>query len=101
VTSRSVEPVSEALPAAVPKGLPADAEEVQLLSELRSAIRRSAVRPRKVEVGVVLSVALGRERGSVSCGGCQVPLEVDGVPAETVVHLRQPFRLVLDEPAGA
>ena len=71
-----------------------------LLRQLREAIRRSAVRPRRVEVGVALSVALGRERGSVSCGGCQVPLEVDGIPARTVVHLREPFRLVVDEPAA-
>jgi len=69
------------------------------LAELREAIRRSPVRPRRVEVSVALSVALGRERGAVTCGGCQVPLEVDGVPAETVVHLRVPYRLVLDEPS--
>jgi hypothetical protein len=78
---------------------PADA--AALLEELRAAIRRSAVRPRRVEVGVALSVALGRERGAVSCGGCQVPLEVDGIPAETVVNLRGPYRLVVDEPTPA
>jgi hypothetical protein len=72
----------------------------RLLEQLRAAIRASAVRPRRVEVGVALSVALGRERGAVSCGGCQVPLEIDGIPAETNVHLRQPFRLVLEPPAG-
>jgi len=72
----------------------------ELLTELRAAIRRSAVRPRRIEVGVALSVALGRERGSVSCGGCQVPLEIDGIPAETVVHLREPFRLIVDAPAA-
>jgi hypothetical protein len=76
------------------------AEGVELLAELRQAIRRSPIRPRRIEVGVALSVALGRERGSVACGGCQVPLEVDGIPAETNVHLRQPFRLVVDEPAA-
>jgi hypothetical protein len=80
---------------------PTDAEAARLLDELRDAIRRSAVRPSKVEVGIALSVALGRQRGSVSCGGCQVPLEIDGIPAETVVHLREPFRLVLDEPSGS
>jgi hypothetical protein len=78
---------------------PADSEE--LLRALREAIRRSAVRPRRVEVGVALSVALGRGRGWVSCGGCQVPLEVEGIPAETNVHLREPFRLVLDESAAS
>jgi hypothetical protein len=72
-----------------------------LLAELREAIRRSTVRPRRVEVGVALSVALGRERGSLSCGGCQVPLEIDGIPAETNVHLRQPFRLILNGPTSA
>jgi hypothetical protein len=72
----------------------------RLLHELREAIRRSAVRPRKIEVGVALSVALGRQRGSVSCGGCQTPLEFDGIPAETVVHLREPFRLIVDAPAA-
>jgi len=77
------------------------AEGSALLAELREAIRRSAVRPRRVEVGVAVSVALGRERGSVSCGGCQVPLEVDGIPAETVVHLREPFRLIVDGPASS
>jgi len=70
-----------------------------LLSELRAAIERSPVRPRKVEVGIALSVALGRERGAVSCGGCQVPLEVCGIPAETNVHLDRPYRLVVDPPA--
>ncbi len=78
---------------------PTDAQ--QLLHELREAIRASAVRPSRVEVGVALSVALGRERGSVSCGGCQVPLEIDGIPAETNVHLRTPFRLVTDGPVTA
>jgi hypothetical protein len=73
----------------------------ELLRELRDAIRRSAVRPRRVEVGVALSVALGRERGSVSCGGCQVPLEIDGIPAETKIHLREPFRLIVDESSPA
>lgn len=76
----------------------ADPDVPALLRELREAIRRSAVRPRRVEVGIALSVALGRERGSVSCGGCQVPLEVDGIPAETNVHLDRPYRLVLDTP---
>jgi hypothetical protein len=76
------------------------AEGAELLAELREAIRRSGVRPRRIEVGVALSVALGRARGSVSCGGCQVPLEVDGIPAETNVHLRKPFRLVLDDAAA-
>ncbi len=77
------------------------AEADRLLRELRAAIRAAPVRPSRVEVGVTLSVALGRERGAVSCGGCQVPLEVDGIPAQTNVHLRQPFRLVTDGSATA
>ncbi len=76
-------------------------EVPEQLRELREAIRRSSVRPRKVEVGVALSVALGRERGSVSCGGCQVPLEIDGIPAETNVHLRTPFRLIVEPAPGS
>ncbi len=79
---------------------PAPPDTAELLEELREAIRRSEVRPRKVEVSIALSVALGRERGSVSCGGCAVPLEVEGIPAETNVHLQGPFRLVV-EPVGS
>ena len=82
-------------PASVPSAGP------ELLAQLREAIRRSPVRPQRVEVGVALSVALGRERGSVSCGGCQVPLEIDGIPAETNVHLREPFRLIVEGPPTA
>jgi len=82
---------SSAEPEAAPRG------ESELLGELRAAIASAPVRPRRVEVGVALSVALGRARGSVSCGGCQVPLEIDGIPAETNVHLHQPFRLILDD----
>jgi len=76
-----------------------EVDGAELLAELREAIRRAPVRPRRVEVGVAVSVALGRERGSVSCGGCQNPLEVEGIPADTNVHLREPFRLILDGPA--
>ncbi len=71
-----------------------------MLAELEEAVRRSPVRPRAIEVGVALSVALGRARGSVSCGGCQVPLEFDGIPARTNIHLSVPFRLIVDEPAA-
>jgi hypothetical protein len=79
----------------------ADPDGPRLLAELREEIRRSSVRPSRVEVGVAVSVALGRERGSVSCGGCQVPLEVDGIPAETVLHLKAPYHLVRDAPPPA
>lgn len=72
----------------------------RLLAELADAVRRAKARPREIEVGVALSVALGRLRGEVSCGGCQVPLEFEGIPARTNVHLKVPFRLVGDEPAS-
>lgn len=71
-----------------------------LLAELADAVHRAKVRPREIEVGVALSVVLGRLRGSVSCGGCQVPLEFEGIPARTNVHLKVPFRLVGDEAAA-
>lgn len=84
-----------------PAGTTSPGDETEReLAQLREAIRRAPVRPSRVEVGISLSVALGRARGSVSCGGCQVPLEVDGIPAETNVHLRAPFRLIV-EPSGA
>lgn len=75
-------------------------EEDRLLSELREAIRRSPQPPQRIEVGVTLSVALGRRRGSVSCGGCSTPLEFEGIPAETNVRLRAPFRLIVGERSG-
>jgi hypothetical protein len=70
-----------------------------LLEELRVAIR-SAPRPvREIEVGIPLSITLGRMRPATSCGGCSVPLSFEGIPAVTNTGLRSPFRLVL-EPAG-
>lgn len=68
-----------------------------LLAQLGAAVRTSKVRPRAIEVNVAVSVALGRARGSVSCGGCQAPLEFEGIPARTNVHLNVPFRLVVDD----
>jgi hypothetical protein len=65
-----------------------------LLRELSDAIRTAPVKPVEVEVGIALSIALGRQRPSVSCGGCQTPLEVAGVPARTNVQLKVPYRLV-------
>jgi len=65
-----------------------------LLREVAEAIRNAPVRPMEVEVGIALSIALGRQRPSVSCGGCQTPLEVEGIPARTNVQLKTPFRLV-------
>ena len=68
-----------------------------LLRELAAAVD-AADRPVKaIEVGIALSIALGRERPSVSCGGCQVPLAFRGIPAVTSVELKAPFRLVFED----
>jgi hypothetical protein len=72
-----------------------------LLDELRRAVEQAPRRPREIEVGIALSIALGRERPQVSCGGCQNPLEFDGIPARTNASLRIPFRLVFDAPEGS
>jgi hypothetical protein len=74
-------------------------EEDHLLDELRTAVSRAARRPTEIEVGIALSIALGKRRPAVSCGGCQTPLEFDGVPARTNTQLRSPFRLRFDPPA--
>ncbi len=68
----------------------------RLLRELRRAIERAPVRPREIEVGIAVSIALGRQRPAVSCGGCATPLEFDGIPARTNAALKEPFRLVVD-----
>jgi len=72
-----------------------------LLRELRRAVAQAPTRPREIEVGIALSIALGRQRPVVSCGGCQSPLEFDGIPARTNSQLRTPFRLLYGPPAGA
>jgi hypothetical protein len=69
-------------------------EEARLLEQLRQAVASSAERPREIEVGIALSIVLGRQRPSVACGGCSSPLEFDGIPARTEPHLTTPFRLV-------
>jgi hypothetical protein len=71
-----------------------------LLEELRAAIRSSPRPVREIEVGIPLSIALGRLRPAASCGGCSVPLSFEGIPAVTNAALRSPFRLVLD-PRGS
>lgn len=71
-----------------------DAEERRLLEELERAVRASPRPVREIEVGIPLSIALGRRRPAVSCGGCQTPLEFDGIPARTNARLGAPFRLV-------
>ena len=79
----------------------APAPDESLLDELRRAVAVSPVRPREIEVGVALSIALGRRRPSASCGGCSIPHEFEGIPARTNAHLPVPFRLVFDGASGA
>jgi hypothetical protein len=45
---------------------PGTPDEDGLLVELHDAIARASRRPREIEVGIVLSIALGRRRGAVS-----------------------------------
>ncbi|MGA7476975.1 MAG: hypothetical protein WBW47_07165 [Thermoplasmata archaeon] len=71
-----------------------------LLAELRRAVEQAPERPREIEVGIALSIALGRQRPVVSCGGCQNPLEFDGIPARTNSQLRTPFRLLFGPASG-
>ncbi|MGI0140539.1 MAG: hypothetical protein ACREBT_05265 [Thermoplasmata archaeon] len=71
--------------------------ESALLEELHRAVATSPHRPSAIEVGVSLSIALGRQRPAVSCGGCSTPLEFEGIPARTNLHLSTPFRLVVEE----
>ncbi|MGI0131063.1 MAG: hypothetical protein ACREEC_13100 [Thermoplasmata archaeon] len=76
-------------------------DEEELLSQLRQAVAQSPGRPREIEVGIALSIALGRRRPSVSCGGCKNPLDFEGIPARTNARLGAPFRLILDGPTAA
>lgn len=76
-------------------------DEETLLSALRAAIGHAERRPAEIEVGVALSIALGRRRPAVSCGGCSTPLEFEGIPARTNVTLSEPFRLVFEGPSGS
>ncbi len=73
---------------------PTSPEDQALLEELRRAIAQAATRPTEIEVGISLSIVLGRARPSVSCGGCSTPLEFEGIPARTNAQLRVPFRLL-------
>jgi hypothetical protein len=73
----------------------------ELLTELRRAIGRSPERPSAIEIGIALSIALGRRRTPVSCGGCSEPLAFEGIPARTNPQLSVPFRLVFEGSAGS
>lgn len=75
--------------------------EEELLSELRHAVAEAAGRPREIEVGIALSIALGRRRPAVSCGGCKNPLDFEGIPARTNARLEAPFRLIFDVPSDS
>ncbi|MGA7860875.1 MAG: hypothetical protein WCB19_03350 [Thermoplasmata archaeon] len=72
-------------------------EESRLLGELRTAVFGAPHKVKEIEVGIALSIALGRLRPAVSCGGCQDPLAFDGIPARTNTGLKEPFRLIYDE----
>ena len=66
----------------------------------RSIARRRGL-GRMVDPRAEEHVHLGRERPAVACGGCQTPLDVDGIPARTNSALQVPFRLVFDAPEGS
>ena len=80
---------------------PAPPAEAELLRSLSEAIHRAPAPVREIEVGIPLSIALGRQRPSVSCGGCSTPLEFEGIPARTNAGLREPFRLHLADGSNA
>ena len=69
-----------------------------LLARLHDELARAASPVREIEVGIELSIVLGRQRPAVSCGGCQTPLEFEGIPARTNAGLRVPFRLIFASP---
>lgn len=75
--------------------------ETALLEALGRAVDGARGPVREIEVGIALSIALGRQRPAVSCGGCATPLEFRGIPARTNARLTQPFRLVLAEGSPA
>jgi hypothetical protein len=75
---------------------PLTAEDDHLLAELRVAVEGAPSRPTQIEVGIALSITLGRMRPAVSCGGCSTPLEFEGIPATTNARLHVPFRLRYD-----
>jgi hypothetical protein len=72
-------------------------EEGRLLGELRAALAGASRPVREIEVGIALSIALGRLRPEVACGGCKEPLAYDGIPARTNTGLKAPFRLIFEE----
>jgi hypothetical protein len=75
--------------------------ERALLHQLAEAIDRAPRPVREIAAGIPLSIALGRLRPAVSCGGCSTPLEYRGIPARTDSRLRAPFELVLSDADSA
>jgi hypothetical protein len=76
-----------------------DSSEEALLAKLHRDLSEARGPVKEIEAGISLSIALGRRRPAVACGGCQTPLEFEGVPARTNAALRVPYRLVLDADA--
>lgn len=76
----------------MPDAPPTDEELLRSLSE---ALAGAGGPVREIEVGIPLSIALGKRRPSVSCGGCSTPLEYEGIPARTNARLSTPFRLLM------
>ena len=76
-------------------------EEQRLLTALKQAVAEAPRKVREIEVGIPLSIALGKIRPAVACGGCATPLDDDGIPARTNTRLRAPVRLVLAEESPA
>jgi len=74
--------------------------EDRLLRELADALRNAGGPVREIEVGIPLSIALGKMRPAVTCGGCSTPLEFQGIPARTNARLAAPFHLVLADAAA-
>jgi hypothetical protein len=83
--------------------MPADGptpEDSRLLDGLKAAVAAAPRPVAEIEVGIPLSIALGRLRPAASCGGCAVPLSFEGIPARTNAGLQEPFRLHL-RPEGS
>ena len=78
----------------------APGDDDPLLLELARAVREARGHVTEIEVGIALSIALGRRRSAVSCGGCSTPLEFEGIPTRTNAALPSPFRLHLDHEAN-
>lgn len=72
-----------------------------LLRALSEAVHQARGPVQEIEVGIALSIALGRQRPAVACGGCSTPLSFEGIPARTNAALREPFRLHLGTPSDS